>query len=44
MDYQIVSGIKCGFPDNALYRVTNKLNECKISYRVMANKNIIIKI
>ena len=31
-DYKIISGLRCGFPNNSLEKVLNKLEELKISY------------
>ena len=33
-DYKIISGLRCGFPNNSLEKVLNKLEELKISYQV----------
>ena len=31
---KIISGLRCGFPNNSLEKVLNKLEELKISYQV----------
>ena len=42
--YRIIDRRKCGFPDNALDKVLNKLNDKKISYQVLnINSKPIIK-
>ena len=40
-DYKIVQGLRCGFPDNSLDKVLNKLEDAKISYRVKYSEKII---
>ena len=39
-----VKTIKCGFPDNSLARIVNKLDEKKISYQIMSrDKDPVVK-
>ena len=38
MDYKVLPGIKCGFPDNALSKVIKNLDDNNISYKVVVNK------
>ncbi len=38
--YQVTSGPKVGFPDTALSKVINRLEENKISYRVISKGQI----
>lgn len=33
--YKIIDGRKCGFPDNALPKVLQKLEDYKISYQIV---------
>ena len=34
-DYKILENRKVGFPDNALNKITDKLNELKIQYQII---------
>ena len=34
-DYKILKNRKVGFPDNALNKITDKLNELKIQYQII---------
>lgn len=38
--YQVLPGLRIGFPDNALFKVLNRLEENKISYRVIVKGQI----
>ena len=38
--YQVLPGLRIGFPDNALSKVLNRLEENKISYRVIVKGQI----
>ena len=38
--YRVTPGPKVGFPDNALFKVINRLEENKISYRVISKGQI----
>ena len=40
MDYKVLPGIKCGFPDNALSKVIKNLDDNHISYKVVVNKTV----
>lgn len=43
-DYKVLDNNKCGFPDNCIHKVVNKLEELKISYQIIYNdKDPIIK-
>ena len=43
-DYKVIKGRKCGFPDNALNKVLEKLDDYKISYQIIyTDKNPIVK-
>lgn len=39
MGYKVVNGRKCGFPDNALDKVINRLEDNKISYQIIYTNN-----
>ena len=41
MDYKVLPGIKCGFPDNALSKVIKNLDDNHISYKVVVDKSVI---
>ena len=40
-DYKILPNLRCGFPNNSLEKVLNKLEELKISYQVIYFDKII---
>ncbi len=44
LGYKVLDSKKCGFPDSAINRVINKLEENKISYQIIeTNKDPVIK-
>ena len=40
MDYKVLPGIKCGFPDNVLSKVIKNLDDNHISYKVVVNNTV----
>ena len=44
MDYKLLDGNKCGFPESALNKVINRFEDNYISYKIIeVNKNVIFK-